>query len=348
VLLVAGGWAGLSAAGNSAPSQPSRAGSHSSPPRRRAPGASRRPRGRRSLASPASDAPASSYRIATTDLAVSEPSSPATATERSSAGVPVRIIPTEIWYPLPAADRGRGFPLIVFSPGFDIAPVAYDEMLEAWARAGFVVAEPNYPLTAPSPEGVQESDIVNHPHDLSTVITQLIAASQTARDPLRGRIDPDAIAVAGHSDGGDVSLAVAADSCCSDARVKAAVILSGAELSAFGGRYDTGRPVPLLVVQGTADTINLPGCSAQLYDQAPFPKEYLVLDGAEHEPPYLDPGVTRRVVTRVVLAFLRARLMNDPSALERLARAAALPRADHLGAARLFPGQQPPGCPGAP
>ena len=40
------------------------------------------------------------------------------------------------------------------------------------------------------------------------------------------------------------------------------------------------------MAQGTADTVNLPGCSAQLYDEAQGPKWYVDLLGAGHLVPY--------------------------------------------------------------
>jgi fermentation-respiration switch protein FrsA (DUF1100 family) len=154
------------------------------------------------------------------------------------------------------------------------------------------------------------------------------------------------VAVIGHSDGGDVSLAVAAASCCRDRAVKAAVILSGSENRGFGGAYYTTGSVPLLVVQGSADTISPPGCSVELYDQAPRPKYYLELIGAQHLQPYVDPGADRALVGRAVLDFLRRYLEGRSSGLRSLARDGNRPQV-----ARLITGATGPGaetyCPAA-
>ena len=46
--------------------------------------------------------------------------------------------------------------------------------------------------------------------------------------------------IAGQSDGGDVSLATADNTCCYDPAIKAVAVFSGAELSSFGGTYFAG------------------------------------------------------------------------------------------------------------
>ncbi len=106
--------------------------------------------------------------------------------------------------------------------------------------------------------------------------------------------------------------------------MKAAVSLSGVELDAFGGSYCGSDSVPLLVVQGDADTINLPGCSVGLYDHAPAPKYYVDLPGAEHQPPCVDPGRTRSHVAQAVIDSLNAYLKGEPSSLLVLRRTASL------------------------
>jgi pimeloyl-ACP methyl ester carboxylesterase len=209
------------------------------------------------------------------------------------------------------------------------------------------VASPTYPLTDPTqPEGVNESDIVNHPADLRYVIASLRAAARDVHSRLHSVLNPHQVAIVGQSDGGDVSLAVAANSCCRDPVVRAAMILSGAELAAFGGTYYSQGNVPLLVVQGSADTINVPGCSAQLYDQAQPPKYYLDILGAPHLPPYVDPGPIRRGIELTTIAFLDAILKHHPGPLDR-ARS-QLPAGETLTSGPTAPPPPSTACPGAP
>ncbi len=300
------------------------------------------------------------YRVGVTSLTLDRPATTSTATGHAGSGAPIRTLPTLVRYPArgpadagahpgaaPAAGSGP-FPLVVFSQGYDISAEAYSGLLDAWARAGYVVADPTYPLTDPAtPEGVNEQDIVNHPADLRFVISALLAAGRDRHSPLHGLVDPARVAIIGHSDGGDVSLAVADNSCCRDPQVKAAVILSGAELSAFGGEYYATGAVPLLVVQGSADTVNVPGCSAQIYDEAPRPRYYLNIAGAEHQPPYLDPGATRAGVARSVIAFLNTFLNHRTSDLNALVHHGTVTAGETITTAPL-PSGTSTYCPGAP
>ena len=211
------------------------------------------------------------------------------------------------------------FPLIVFGHGFDKAPALYAPLLQAWARAGYVVAAPAFPLESPeAPGGPNESDLTNQPGDVRFVISRLLAAAGASSGTLAGLIDPAHIAVAGHSDGGDTALAVAYDPAHRDPRVDAAVILSGAEIpGAEGFAFPPGGP-PLLATQGTADTVNLPSATAAYFGAAPPPKYLLTLLGAEHVQPYSQPGPQLRTVERVSLAFLDGYLKHRAGALGQL------------------------------
>jgi predicted dienelactone hydrolase len=291
------------------------------------------------------------YRVGLTDVTVLEPAStPAGAA--TTSGAAARSLLTHVRYPAVGAptgapqpgaqpDLGHGpFPLVVFSQGFNYPAEGYAALMDAWARAGYVVADPTYPLTDPSePGGVSEADILHHPEDLHSVISRLIAAGHAPSGPLRGLIDPSAVAVVGQSDGGDVSLAVAANTCCRDARVRAAVILSGAELPAFGGSYYSAGSPPLLVVQGNQDTINAAGCSAALYNGAPAPKYYVDLLGASHLTPYVGPGPWQFRVERAVNAFFDLYLKHEPRGLVRLRQAAQAPGVAALATTPVLPGQ---------
>lgn len=206
------------------------------------------------------------------------------------------------------------YPLVVFGPGFDLRPSDYSTLLESWARFGYVVAAPAFPLTNPStPGGPDERDIVNQPQDMRLVITTLIRLDHRPASALFGRINVSKIAVAGHSDGGATALAVAYSSCCRDARVRAAVILSGAMLSLGEGPAFTKTGPPLLAVQGLADDVNRPASTADYFSEAPTPKYLLWLKGANHLAPYTAATAYERVVAQVALSFLNRYLNGAPS-----------------------------------
>ncbi len=221
------------------------------------------------------------------------------------------------------AEQAAGrFPLVIFGHGFAVTPAPYTPLLEAWARAGYVVAAPVFPLeNADAPGGPNESDLVNQPADMSFVITRMLAASANAHSALAGLIDPRRLAVSGQSDGGETALAVAYDRHFLDRRVRAAVILSGAEIPGVGG-FDFPAPSPpLLATQGTADTINPPSFTYAFFDIAPPPKYLLRMFGAPHLPPYTVQEPQLGIVERVTIAFLDRYLKGAPGALRRMTRA---------------------------
>jgi len=211
------------------------------------------------------------------------------------------------------------FPLIVFGHGFAVTPALYARLLQAWTRAGYVVAAPVFPLeNANAPGGPNESDLPNQPGDMRFVISELLALAAARSGPLAGLIDPAAIAVAGQSDGGDTALAVAYDSRFRDPRVKAAIILSGAEMPGLEEfTFARGGP-PLLATQGTADTVNPPSATNAFFAAASRPKYLLNLLGAEHLPPYSQQEPQLAIVQRVTIAFLGAYLGGKGGAIATL------------------------------
>jgi dienelactone hydrolase len=246
-----------------------------------------------------------------------------------AAGAPSQV---DVRGAAPATSSGP-FPLIVFGHGFDVTPAIYWRLLVAWARAGYVVAAPIFPLTNKNaPGGANESDIVNQPRDMSFVITQMRAASALTHGILSRLVDPDAIAVSGQSDGGETALATAYDSYYRDRRVDAAVILSGAELPSSGFYFPKPSP-PLLASQGTADVINLPGNTYAFFHAAPAPKFLLRLLGAPHLGPYTDEEPQLGVVERVTVAFLDRYLKHLPGARARLWSAGDTPGVASLSTA---------------
>jgi fermentation-respiration switch protein FrsA (DUF1100 family) len=228
---------------------------------------------------------------------------------------------TDVWYP---KVRVGPLPLVIFGHGFAETPAPYAALLQAWARAGYVVAAPTFPLeNANAPGGPNENDLVNQPTDMSFVITRLLTVSRAGGGVLGGRINPREIAVTGQSDGGETALSVAYNRFFVDHRVRAAVILSGAKLPGVGG-FTFPRPSPpLLATQGTADTINPPSFTRAFFDVAPPPKYLLVLFGAAHLGPYTDQQPQLGIVERVTIAFMDHYLKGEGSR-RRILRAGAV------------------------
>jgi dienelactone hydrolase len=226
----------------------------------------------------------------------------------------------------PAAVSSRPFPLIVFAHGFAVTPAIYARLLASWARAGYVVAAPVFRMESrEAPGGPTESDLGNEPADISFVISSLLAASGSPGGALQGLVDPGRVAVAGHSDGGIAALMVAYDTSFRDRRIGAAVIMSGAQLSGFGGSYFPRGGPPLLATQGTADTVNPRGETEAFFAHARTPKFLLRLLGAKHLHPYTRPQPQLGIVERVSVAFLD-RYLKDRGGLAEMLAAVRLPR----------------------
>ncbi len=264
-------------------------------------------------------------------------------------------LPTTIYYPARAAGSGAeplrpsgGWPLIVFSQGYAVSPAAYSRLLESWAAAGYVVAAPSYPYTTPGqPEGLDEAAIVEHPAELAVVVCQLSGLGGT----LAGVVDASRIGLVGQSDGGDVTDAAVNDTLWRIPGISAAIILSGAELTSFGGSYEADPAVPMLVTQGDADTVNLPACSEQIYDAETGTRYYLDLLGADHLAPYLDPSALsqfpgepeadapayRKVVRAVTLAFWQRYLADQTSTDSAILAAGSVPGTATLVAGPAVP-----------
>jgi predicted dienelactone hydrolase len=219
--------------------------------------------------------------------------------------------------------RDGPLPLVVFAHGFALTPARYGRLLDAWARSGYVVASPIFPVEgANAPGGPSQSDLVNEPADLHFLISRLIAP----HGRFAALVDPTKIAVAGQSDGGIAALSVAFDQRYRDRRIDAAVIMSGAPLSGFTGAA-AGSP-PLLAVQGTADPLNPANITASYYQRMRRPKFLLWLLGATHLPPYTSNDRWASVVTRTTTAFLNHYLKHAP--LRSIISAAT-----HPGVARI-------------
>jgi chlorophyllase-like protein len=245
-----------------------------------------------------------------------------------------RTLVTEIRYPLASPSVGsagsasagsrpaRGpWPLLVFGPGFMMCSGSYAHLLQAWASAGYLVAAVDFPRTNCRVAAPDEGDLVNQPGDLSYVISQMLALSAQPHDVFSGLVNQHEIGAAGQSDGGDTVAALAANTCCSDSRLAAVAVLSGAEWPPMPGPYFARGAPPMLFVQGSADTINPPWTSLQLYQaDGKADRYYLDLFGADHLEPYVGTNPVQRLAVRVSIAFFDRYLLGQARAQTTMTR----------------------------
>jgi len=252
----------------------------------------------------------------------------------SYPGAPSRTLPTLLLYPAKGAPNGpsvpnarpartqRAFPLIVFSHGFTATGPVYRPLLERYAREGYVVAAPTFPLSSGgAPGGSKLGDYVNQPADVSYVIDRVLRLRRNHR-ALRQIISRYRIGAAGHSLGAITTFGVATNSCCLDRRIDAAVPFSGILLPFPNGTFFSEPTPPLMLVHGDEDGTVPYVFSVNAYKQAPAPKAFMTLLGAPHTPflaPWLDPTV------RATTDFLDGFLKGDIKALKRLSKDGNVP-----------------------
>ena len=249
-----------------------------------------------------------SYHVAMTTIVFTDHTRPAPASNGSPA-LPFRTVSTLVVYPEQASGQHREFPLVVYSHGFGATAASATSTLQAIASHGYVVAVPDFPLSTPGlPGSLDLLDYPRQPGDVSFVITQMLKLDQVGDSPVYKQIEVHRIGVVGHSLGAVTTLAVSYNSCCRDARIDASVEMDGqleipiGPQGDFSGTYFKGQTPPLLVVNGTKDTIAPYRTSQAIYAEAPAPKYFLSLIGAPHEGFGSEPWSP--VVNDTIVAFL--------------------------------------------
>jgi dienelactone hydrolase len=283
---------------------------------------------------------AGTYEVSEQQLTFAEPAH----TGPTGQYLTQRTLVIDVRYPHAWRSGGPGlargpFPLIMFAPGFMQCDGPYADLLDAWAGAGYVVAAVNFPRTdCRVGAAADEPDLVNQPWDMSYALSRMLALSGRPAGLLSGLLSSRQIAVAGQSDGGDTVAALAANTCCTDHRLAAVAVLSGAEWPPMPGRYFPDGAPPMLFVQGSADVVNPPWTSVQLYtaDRA-RPRYYLDLFGATHTVPYWGTNPVERIVAATTLAFFNRYVLGKVGAL-----AAMTQDGNVRGAAALVSGGQLP------
>jgi fermentation-respiration switch protein FrsA (DUF1100 family) len=256
-------------------------------------------------------------------------STPANGPDPAHAG---RTLVTTVLYPatgtptgraVPGAvpDRAHGpYPLIVFAHGFGSDVTSYLPLLEKWAAAGFVVAAPLFPLTnSATPGGPDLGDYVHQPGDMSYVVSQVLLQSSAPHQLLSNLVDPSEVGAAGHSLGGVTTLGLVANTCCRDARIKAAVVMSGDPITFPTGHVEDGDAPPLLLVHGNADPTVPYVSSIDVFNQARAPKGLLTVVGGNHDSPVNPAGRAFTSVVRTTIDFFDRYLVGQTAAGARLA-----------------------------
>ncbi|MBA2541159.1 MAG: alpha/beta fold hydrolase [Deltaproteobacteria bacterium] len=266
------------------------------------------------------DAPASSADVAPPQDSPAGTSDPATdgtfsisdSTSTIAGAAAGRTLPVTIYTPTGATSA----PLVIVSPGFQMARAQYASYAKHLATWGFVVVLTDYADTG---------FFANHQllaDDVSAVVDHAIAQLP---------IDAAKIGVAGHSLGGKISVFAATQ----DPRIRAVVAWDPVDSNnpSVAPQKMTGMTAALAVV---GETTNASGggmpCApaaenfAQFYAAAPSPAMSITVTGADHmdwvDDPSCgfcgfcsagaaDPALVRTVTKRLDVAWLRLHLLGD-------------------------------------
>jgi alpha-beta hydrolase superfamily lysophospholipase len=238
--------------------------------------------------------------------------SPATAAQPAADS---RTLVTTI--AIPDGPRRR-LPLVVLAHGHNGNPAKLTELIGVWASAGYVVAAPLFPRSS-DVGGGSVADAAQQPGDVSFVIDQVLKLAKTKGSPLRGRVDPKHIGLAGLSLGGWTTYGVAFHRCCRDTRVDVVILMS-----ALRGRFDGGeyvfRRLPTLVVHSELDPIY--SQSANAYPDLRPPKWFVTLHAGGHADPFENtPTPSDEVARATTIAFWDRYLSGERQAGRQLVAA---------------------------
>ncbi len=139
------------------------------------------------------------------------------------------------------------WPLVVFVHGAGAPPEYYEDLLGEVAAAGHVVVAPALPGSVDHADGRALLSLPDQPDRVGAVLDAVLG------DPDRYDVDPDRVALAGHSLGAMTVLATAHHDCCLDARPDVVVAVAG-RLANFPGAYGGGT-APVLLVHGDRDDV---------------------------------------------------------------------------------------------
>ncbi|MFF1788392.1 alpha/beta hydrolase family protein [Kitasatospora sp. NPDC058243] len=206
---------------------------------------------------------------------------------------PARLADTRTWARADAAPARGRYPLVVLSPGFTVPRYTLTALAEELSSRGFVVAAVDHAHESAAtrfPDGIlpctacdaynsgaatQEQIAAGRARDVSFLLTELTGPRPVWR--YSTLIDPARIGMAGHSAGGDATLAAMG----ADRRVLAGVDLDGAITPPVPATGIGGRPVLLIAAADPSGPDIVPSWTSSWPNLDGW-KRWLTVAGADH------------------------------------------------------------------
>ena len=154
-------------------------------------------------------------------------------TWRSRGG---RVHTMDLWHPSDVRP-GETLAVLLFSPGYEQSPPAYDRLIRRMAARGYAVLAVRHQYSEPFSFATQVGPLASDLLDGLDFAT----SRQASGDMLFGRMNLRRVGAFGHAFGG----AIAAEVCTRDARVVAGMDLDG---SIFGRALRNGTPCPFFLL----------------------------------------------------------------------------------------------------
>ncbi|WP_432470214.1 alpha/beta hydrolase family protein [Amphritea sp. HPY] len=194
-----------------------------------------------------------------------------------------RIIDVQLWHPSQLSQTSS-MPFLIFAHGLGGLPKEGTWLANYMAERGYVVAALKFPFTNRDDlDAIDRNDLPNQPGDVSLVIDAALGQVAGIDKAVVDAINPERIALAGHSFGGLTTYLTVYDRHLSDSRVKAAVLMAAAGGDFLTPDFYANSPVPMLLLHGTHDLlVDYRSTSVNAFAQSTAPKILVEYSGGTH------------------------------------------------------------------
>ncbi|MEP0982354.1 chlorophyllase [Leptolyngbya sp. FACHB-17] len=250
--------------------------------------------------------------------------------------------PADIYVPSTPATPKK-FPIVLLLQGALVDKSAYSTFATEVARYGFIVVVPNHTRSLTAPNGQTISGLASEQQQVNDVLKQMIAENANPKSRLANRVDITRLGLLGHSFGGYVGLGAIQNRCfpgvCTGSFTRPPALKAGIF---YGTNFRTppitgtfpmiaNQNIPTALIAGSLDGVSTLDETQKTYRQIQtLPKALIVVKGANHygitnednprDPsrPTLTQTQSNTTIARWSAWFLRAHLLNDPVAFDRV------------------------------
>ena len=252
-----------------------------------------------------------------------------------------RVVPVRIYFP---KKINQPAPVIVYSHGTGGSREGYAYLGKFWASHGYIVVHPQHAGsdgksvigTGKLIDGIKKAafdpkNAVDRPKDIRFVLDKLANLNKDNDSPLHGKLNLDAVGLAGHSFGAHTTLVTAGQWMggldVRDKRVKAIIPMSAPVPKAFVDKAYTGITIPSMHMTGTLDDSPIGDTKAK-ERRVPFDKiqmadkylinfedgDHMIFSGRATLKERKKDAEFQRCIKQASLAFWDCYLKNDAKA----------------------------------